>query len=162
MTITVRGRSIGSVSRARIAALMGCIAIAGCQPNPRTEIAAIAEAALAEVSRTAPGQALCVERTIVPWRPAAELMRKDPSPPPGYEGLYGPGVFRGGGGIKGDVVGAMAVRSGASCFDLRGPLVAGDRAMLEVHLPGTGFNLWLRRTDGDWRVVTTTTSVYPS
>jgi hypothetical protein len=88
-------------------------------------------------------------------------MRIDPPPPPGFAPLLVPGVFRGGGGIKGATVAGVAVRGGAGCFDLRGPLVKGDRAMVEVHLPGLGWNVWLRRTDGDWRVVMTTTSRYP-
>ena len=70
-------------------------------------------------------------------------------------------MFRGGGGVKGADVAGVAVRDGRGCFQLRGPVVAGDRAMLEVHLPGIGWNLWERRTDADWRVVMTTTSVYP-
>lgn len=134
--------------------------LAGCQPNPRNEISAIAAAALTEVQRTSPGQAPCVQRTIMPWQAAAEARRHDPPPPPGFAPLYADGVFRGGGGLKGAAVGGVAVRGGAGCLDLRGPLVAGDRAMIEVHQRGTGLNLWLRRTDGDWRVVMTTTSAY--
>ena len=138
------------------------IALAGCerQPNPRNEIAAIAEAALTEVQRTAPGQALCVDRTIAPWQTAADAHRHDPPAPPGYDALYGDGVFRGGGGLKEASVGGVAVRGGSGCLDLRGPLVSGDQAMIEVHQAATGLNLWLQRTGGDWRVVMTTTSTY--
>lgn len=146
----------------RRCALAACVVVASCerQPNPRNEIGAIAEAALTEVQRTAPGQALCVDRTIAPWRAATEAHRRDPPPPPGYEPLYSGSVFRGGGGLKGAAVGGVTVRGGVGCLDLRGPLVSGEHAMIEVHQAATGLNLWLQRTGGDWRVVMTTTSVY--
>lgn len=134
--------------------------LAGCQANPRNEIAAVADAALAEVKRTAPAQALCVDRVIPPWQPAAQARRHDPPAPPGDELLYAPGVFRGGGGLKGASVGGVRVGVGTGCLTLRGPLIAGDRAMVEVDQAGTALNLWLRRADGDWRVTMTTTGVY--
>lgn len=143
------------------AAAAALLMLGACRANPRNEVPAVADAALTEVSRTAPGERLCVDRIISPWRPAGEVQWSDPPPPPGFENLSR-AAFRGGGGLKGASVGGMAIGAGRDCFDLRGPLVDGDRAMVEVHRPGTGFNLWLQRTDGDWRVVTTTTSVYPS
>lgn len=136
------------------------VALAGCQPNPRAEIGAIAEAALGEVWRTAPGQRLCADRTIAPWQPAAAARRHDPPAPPGYASLYDDGIFRGGGGLKGAAVGGVTLRGGPGCLDLRGPIVSGDRAMIEVRQRAIGLNVWLRRTDGDWRVVMTTTSTY--
>lgn len=136
-------------------------AVSACQPNPRNEIADIASVAMEEVARTAPGQALCVDRVIATWQPAAMSRRIDPPAPPGYADLYAPGTFHGGGGVKGATLGGVPIGTAPSCFDLRGPLVKGDRAMIEVHLPGTGLNVWERRTGGVWRVVTTTTSVYP-
>ncbi|MBW6522351.1 hypothetical protein KZ810_02470 [Sphingomonas sp. RHCKR47] len=147
--------------RRAAAGLITLLAVSACQPNPRNEIAAIADVAMEEVARTAPGQKLCVDRVIAPWQPAADVRRVDPPAPPGYADLYARGAFRGGGGISGTTVGGVPVGAAPSCFDLRGPLVSGDRAMIEVHLPGTGLNVWERRTDGVWRVVTTTTSVYP-
>lgn len=146
---------------ARALALLPVIlAGAGCQPNPRTEIGAVAEAALAELQRTSPGHPFCVERTIAPWQTAIAARRRDPPAPPGFAGLYDSHVFRGGGGLKGAAVGAAIVRGGAGCVDLRGPLIDGDKAMVEVHLPGIGWNVWLHRVAGDWRVVMTTTSSY--
>lgn len=140
--------------------LVAAAAMAGCQPNPRNEIAAVAAAGLAEVRRTAPGQPLCVARTIAPWQPAGQVGRQDPPAPPGFAALYGAGVFRGGGGLKGGSAGGVAVSGRAGCLALHGPLIAGDRAMLEVDVPSIGQNLWMRRIDGDWRVVMTTTSSY--
>ncbi|WP_174297148.1 hypothetical protein, partial [Sphingomonas bacterium] len=61
--------------------LLPALVLAGCQPNPRNEIAAIAEAGMADVARTSPGQAACVERTIAPWRPPTEAGRYDPPTP---------------------------------------------------------------------------------
>lgn len=147
--------------RRAAAGLIVLLAASACQPNPRNEIAAIADAAMEEVARTAPGQKLCVDRVIAPWQPADQMRRVDPPAPPGYTDLYAQGTFRGGGGIKDSTIGGVPIGTAAACFDLRGPLVSGDRAMIEVHLPGTGLNVWERRTDGVWRVVTTTTSVYP-
>lgn len=146
----------------RRAAAAGAIvlAAAACQPNPRNEITAIAGVAMEEVARTAQGRRLCVDRVIAPWRPAVEAGRVDPPAPPGYGDLYDRGTFRGGGGIKGDAVGGVRVGTSAECYDLRGPLVKGDRAMIEVHHTDIGFNVWQRRTDGVWRVATVTTSVY--
>jgi hypothetical protein len=137
-------------------------ALAACQPNPRNEIAGVAQAAMAQAVADAPGKALCVERAVAPWRPAAQVRRIDTPAPPGFASLRGEGVFRGGGGLRGDEVAGVAVRGGMECFQLRGPLVAGDRAMLEVGQPGIGWNVWLRKTQADWRVVMTTTSVYPN
>ena len=135
--------------------------LAGCTVNPRNEIAAIAEATLAEVARTAPGQRLCVDRTVTPWSPASEARRVDPPAPPGFSALFAPGVFRGGGGLAGSRIGGVAISGKPGCFDLRGPVVSGDRALMEVHLPGTGWNGWLRKHDGRWRVAAVTTSYYP-
>ena len=135
--------------------------LAGCTPNPRNEIPAIVAAAMREAVEQAPGKPLCVERIIGRWQTAREVMRLDTPAPPGFEDLRAERGFHGGGGIKGAAVGGVAVRSGQECFDLRGPVIAGDRAMIEAHLPGIGWNLWLRRADGDWRVVMTTTSTYP-
>lgn len=134
---------------------------AGCVPNPRNEIAAVAEAAMREAVREAPGKALCVDRVITRWQPATKVRRIDPPPPPGFADLLAEGVFRGGGGLKGDAIGGVAIRGGAGCYDLRGPVISGNRAMIEVHIPGVGWNVWMRRTQADWRVVMTTTSVYP-
>lgn len=141
--------------------LLFTLTLAGCQPNPRNEIAAVAQAAMAQAVADAPGKRLCVEREIAPWQPAAATGRIDTPAPPGFATLRAEGRFRGGGGLKGDEVAGVAVRSGPGCFALRGPVIAGDRAMIEVHLPGIGWNVWEKRTDGDWRVVMTTTSVYP-
>ena len=135
--------------------------LSACTPNPRSEIAAIATAAMEEAVKDAPGKRLCVDRTLVPWQPPGKVQRVDPPAPPGFEGLYRAPAYRGGGALKGDGVGGVAIRSGGGCLDLRGPLIVGDRAMIEVHLPGVGWNVWERRTDGDWRVVMTTTSQYP-
>ena len=145
----------------RLALGAGVTALASCTPNPRNEIAGIAQAAMAEATKDAPGKRLCVARAIGTWRPAAIDRRIDPPAPPGFAQLLREGVFRGGGGLKGAAVGSVAVRSGAGCFDLRGPLIDGDRAMLEVHVARVGWNVWLHKVDGDWRVVMTTTSVYP-
>ncbi len=143
----------------RAALLAGVMLVAGCSPNPRGEITAIAAAALADMASTDSGRHLCVQRTIAPWRPAAEARRYDPPAPPGFGPLFAAG-FHGGGGLKGASVGGVPVGGGAGCVDLRGPLVSGDRAMIEAHLGEAGLNNWLRRTDGDWRVVMTTSSVY--
>lgn len=140
--------------------LLPALALAGCQPNPRNEISAIAQAALEDVVRTSPGQASCVARTIAPWRPPAEARRYDTPAPPGMAELYGAGVFRGGGGLKSASVGGLPVAGGTGCLVLSGPLVRGDHAMLEMRLETTSLNSWLKRTDGDWRVVMTTASVY--
>lgn len=145
---------------ARAAGLIALAAVSACSPNPRNEIAAIAGVAMEEVARTAQGQRLCVDRVIAPWQPAAKARRIDPPAPPGFEDLYAAETFRGGGGIKGGSVGGVAVGTSAACFDLRGPSVKGDRAMVEVHHADIGYNVWQRRTDGVWRVVTVTTSVY--
>lgn len=149
----------------RAAGVMVLVALSACRPNPRNEIGEIAGAAMAEVARTArsqgPGEQLCVDRVIAPWQPAGVSRRVDPPAPPGYADLYAPDTFRGGGGIKGETIGGVRVGTSAECYDLRGPLVNGDRAMIEVHLPGVGLNVWQRRTGGVWRVVTTTTSSYP-
>lgn len=145
----------------RIGVAAAVAALAGCQPNPRSEIGDVARPALAELARTSADRHLCVDRTIAPWQPAAEARRIDPPPPPGFERLYAPGVFRGGGGLKEARVGDVTVGGSPDCLDLRGPLIAGDLAMIEVHLPGTGWNVWMRRVAGDWRVVMTTTSRYP-
>ena len=145
-----------SPSAATVAAIL--LSVCACRPNPRNDIPILADTALDEVSRTAPGQRLCVDRVVAPWRPAAETGRTDPPPPPGYDSVLRAG-FRGGGGLKGATAGGMTI-GGSGCFDLRGPLVDRDRAMVEVHQADTGLNVWLQRTDGDWRVVTTTTSVY--
>lgn len=145
----------------RAAGLIVLVAASACQPNPRNEIAQIAGVAMEEVARTAPGQSLCVDRVIAAWQPAAMSRRVDPPAPPGYADLYAPGTFQGGGGVKGATLGGVPIDAKPWCFDLRGPLVKGDRGMIEVQLPGTGLNVWQRRTDGVWRVVTTTTSVYP-
>lgn len=136
--------------------------LGGCTPNPRNEIPAIVSAAMGEAQKDAPGKRLCVERTIAPWQSVAEAHRIDPPAPPGFDALYATGVYRGGGALKGDRVATVAVHGGAGCFTLRGPLIAGDQAMLEVYLPGIGWNVWLKRTAPDWRVVMTTTSQYPS
>lgn len=141
-------------------AAVALLLLAGCQPNPRNEIGAVAAAALLEVKQTAPAQAPCVQRVIMPWRPAREAHRHDPPAPPGYEPLYAPGTFRGGGGLKGAMAGGVGVGGGPDCLALRGPLIADDRAMLEVDQAATALNLWLRRIDGDWRVTMTTTSIY--
>lgn len=146
---------------AAVSALVG-MALAGCQPNPRNEIAAIVEATMAQAVADAPGKRLCVERAIAPWRPAKNANRVDTPAPPGFAWLRGDQAFRGGGGVKGDNVAGVAVREGANCFQLRGPLIAGEQAMMEVGQPGFGWNVWLRRTEADWRVVMTTTSVYPN
>ena len=135
--------------------------LAGCVPNPRNEIGPIAEAAMTQIVADAAGQPVCVDRVIAPWQPSSEVRRIDPPAPPGFADLMTPGGFRGGGGIKGDQVGGARISAAAGCLDLRGPLVSGDRAMIEIHLPGVGQNLWLRRIAGDWRVVMTTTSEYP-
>ena len=145
---------------ARAAGLIALAAVSACSPNPRNEIAAIAGGAMEEVARTARGQRLCVDRVIAPWQPAAVSRRIDPPAPPGFEKLYAAGTFRGGGGIKGDAIGSVRVGTSAGCFDLRGPLVSGDHAMIEVHRADTGFNVWQRRTDGVWRIAVVTTSVY--
>ncbi|MGI4731669.1 MAG: hypothetical protein ACRYFW_07980 [Janthinobacterium lividum] len=137
----------------------GVMLATGCSPNPRNEMPAIAAAALADMASTDPGRHLCVGRTIAPWRPAAEAGRYDPPAPPGYAGLYDTG-FRGGGGLKGASVGGVPVSGRPGCIDLRGPLVSGDRAMVEAHLGDASLNDWLKRTDGDWRVVMTTSSTY--
>ena len=146
--------------RRAAAGLVVLLAASACQPNPRNEIAAIAGVAMEEVARTAQGQRLCVDRVIAPWQPAAKVRRVDPPPPPGYENFYDAPSFLGGGGIKGASIGGVAVGTSVECFDLRGPVVIGDRAMIEVHHADIGFNVWQRRTDGVWRVVTVTTSVY--
>jgi hypothetical protein len=145
--------------RARAVAALA-FAAAACSPNPRTEIPDIAAAALAELPVVAPGRSLCVERTIAQWHPAGEESRLDPPAPPGFAELLAQHRFPGGGGLKGDSVAGVPVRHGVGCFDLRGPLVAGDRAMITAHLRGVGLNLWLRRVGLDWRVVATTTSPY--
>lgn len=145
---------------ARAAGLIALAAVSACSPNPRNEIAEIASVAMEEVARTARGQRLCVDRVIAPWQPATVSRRIDPPAPPGFDKLYAAGTFRGGGGIKGDAVGGVRVGTSAGCFDLRGPLVSGNRAMIEVHHDNTGFNVWQRRTDGVWRVAAVTTSVY--
>lgn len=144
-----------------IVLVLASVALAACRPNPRNEIAGVAEAAMAQAVADAPGKQLCVERAIARWQPAAAAHRVDTPAPPGFAPLRGEQVFRGGGGLKGDDVAGVIVRSGRECFRLRGPLVAGDRAMLEVRQPGIGWNVWLRKTERDWRVVMTTTSVYP-
>lgn len=148
----------------RAAGLM-LLAASACQPNPRNEIAQIADVAMEEVARTANAQVfsapLCVDRVITPWQPAHYARRIDPPAPPGFADLYAPDSFRGGGGVKGAIVGGIPVATRPECFALFGPLIRGDRAMIEVHVPGIGFNIWERRTDGVWRVVTTTTSDYP-
>lgn len=148
-----------------VAALVVLLAASACQPNPRNEIAQIADVAMAEVARTANARVfsapLCVDRIIPPWQPAQHARRIDPPAPPGFADLYAPDTFRGGGGVRGAIVGGILVASRPECFTLYGPLIRGDRAMIEVHLPGTGLNVWQRRTGGVWRVVTTTTSVYP-
>ncbi len=142
------------------AGLVLLVAMSACQPNPRNEIAAIAGVAMEEVARTAQGQRLCVDRVIAPWQPATTARRVDPPAPPGYDDFYTSPSFLGGGGIKGASIGGIAVGTSTGCFDLRGPVVIGDRAMIEVHHADTGFNVWQRRTDGVWRVVTVTTRVY--
>ena len=116
---------------------------------------------MAQAVSDAPGKRLCVERAIASWQPAAAARRLDPPAPPGFAPLLNAPEFRGGGGLKGGEVAGVRIGAGNGCFQLRGPLIAGDHAMLEVHLPGIGWNVWARRTDGDWRVVMTTTSVYP-
>jgi hypothetical protein len=148
----------GRLLPARAAAL-ACLA-AGCQPNPRSEIEAIATAGLAALRQSAPAEPPCVGRTIAPWQPPSQGRRPDPSAPPGFAGLYAPGVFRGGGGLKGAAIGGVAVSGRPGCIDLRGPLIDGDRAMLEAAAAPMARNLWLRRTDGQWRVVATTLSRY--
>lgn len=145
---------------ARAAGLIALAAVSACSPNPRNEIPAIAGVAMEEVARTAQGQRLCVDRVIAPWQPAAVSRRIDPPAPPGFEELYAAGTFRGGGGIKGNAIGGVRVGTRDGCYDLRGPLVKGDHAMIEVHHADTGFNVWQRRTDGVWRVAAVTTSVY--
>lgn len=151
--------------RRAAAGLIVLLTASACQPNPRNEIAAIADAAMEEVARTANAKVfsapLCVDRVIAPWEPAQYSLRIDPPAPPGFADLYAPDTFRGGGGVKGALVGGIPVAARPECLSLFGPLIRGDRAMIEVHLPGTGLNVWERRTDGVWRVVTTTTSVYP-
>ena len=137
------------------------LAVAGCRPNPRNEIAAVADAALTSAVAETRNPDLCVHRAISPWRPAAEARRVDTPAPPGFEPLRAAGVFRGGGALKGAQAGGVRVAEGAGCLDLRGPLVAGDRAMVELQQGPSGWNLWLRKTDGDWRMVMTTTSAYP-
>ena len=143
----------------RLALVAGLALATGCSPNPRNEIPDIAAAALADMARTDPGRHLCVQRTIAAWQPAVEAGRYDPPAPPGLGELYA-APFRGGGGLKGASAGGVPIGSGAGCLDLRGPLVSGDRAMIEAHLGDAGLNNWLRRTDGDWRVVMTTSSSY--
>ena len=142
--------------------MLASAALSACKPNPRNEIAGVAQAAMAQAVADAPGKPLCVERAVAPWRPAAQVKRIDTPAPPGFASLRAEGVFRGGGGLRGDEVAGVVVRGGEECFHLRGPLVAGDRAMLEVGQPGIGWNVWLRKTQADWRVVMTTTSVYPN
>ena len=148
--------------RGLVAPAMAACLLAGCSDNPRTQIQPIVEAAMVSMTIDAPGRSLCVDRTIALWQPNDEVKRIDTPTPPGFEDLRREGVFRGGGGIKGDMVGPARVGSGAGCFDLRGPLIDGDRAMVEVHLPGIGHNIWLRRTGPDWRAVMSTTSEYPN
>lgn len=143
------------------AAALLLVMLAGCTPNPRAEIPAIVAAAMREAVEDAPDKPLCVDRFVAPWQPAETAGRVDTPAPPGFEPLRARGVFRGGGGIKGEETGGVAIRSGASCFALRGPLVSGDMAMIEVGQPGIGWNVWLRRQSGGWRAVMTTTSLYP-
>lgn len=145
----------------KAAVLVAGVMLATCRPNPRNEIGAIAQAAMAQAVADAPGKRLCVARAIAPWQPATAAHRVDPPAPPGFAPLLAAGVFRGGGGLKGADVAGVAVRERPECFHLHGPLVAGNRAMIEVRVPGVGWNVWLRRTEADWRVVMTTTSVYP-
>ncbi|WP_375270146.1 hypothetical protein [Sphingomonas sp.] len=144
----------------RAAAAIALATLVACRPNPRNEIAEIAGVAMEEVARTAQGRPLCVDRVIAPWQEASASRRVDPPAPPGYGDLYAAGTFRGGGGIKGDAIGGVRVGTSAACFDLRGPLVKDERAMIEVHHADIGFNVWQRRTDGVWRVAAVTTSVY--
>jgi len=139
-----------------LAALIG-----GCSSNPDVKTTAIAAAALTELARTLPWQRLCAERDVAPWTPAVEINRIDPPPPPGFAPLLTSGGSRGGGALIGDTVGTVPIRNGADCFDLRGPLVIDDRAMMEVHLPGIGWNAWMMRRDDRWVVVMVTSSVYP-
>jgi len=144
------------------AGVMGIAAlIGGCSPGPDVETTAIAAAALTELARTLPGQRLCTEREVVPWTPTDEINRIDPPPPPGFAPLLTSGRARGGGALIGDTVGTVPIRNGADCFDLRGPLVIDDRAMMEVHLPGIGWNAWMMRRNDRWVVVMVTSSVYP-
>ena len=138
------------------------LAAAGCRPNPRNEIHAVTDAALTSAVAETRDKGLCVHRAIAPWRPAGEARRVDTPAPPGFAPLRIVGVFRGGGALKGKQVGGVRVAEEGICLDLRGPLIAGDRAMVELHSAPAGWNLWLRKTDGDWRVVMTTTSAYPS
>ena len=133
------------------------VLIAGCQPNPRNEIAAVARAALAEAARKTP----CVDRTISQWQPATTARRVDTTAPSGFDDLRADHAFRGGGALSGSRIAGVAIRGGAGCIDLRGPVIDGDRALIELHLAPVSRNAWLRKVDGNWRVVATTRSYYP-
>jgi len=144
----MRARRGASVAALALAAM----ALGGCEPNPRREMPAVVGAALTYVARSGP---TCIERVIAPWTPSRSLRRHESDAPPGFERLFRPGVFRGGGGIKTAPAG-IRIAARSECRPVRGPLILGDRAMLRVSRDGGDRKLWLAKEEGHWQVVADT------
>lgn len=126
------------------------LALGGCKPNPRREMPAVVDAGLRYLAAKAPS--ICIERTIAPWSPSRSLRRHEADAPAGFEILFRPGAFRGGGGIKVAPAG-IRINSRSYCHVLAGPVIVRDHAMLRLTMSDGARKLWLRKTDAGWRVI---------